>query len=386
MGVASWALVALGLFPQPAFAEDLRVAFFRPVLGTPVFGEVEVEVDVQAPEPVTVDLFVDGRRVGSKAVAPYVWTVDVGHDNAEHTFKALAIGRSGMTETAELRTEALRVDERVDVSLLQLYVTVTRNGRRVLDLDRNVFRVYDGGTAQHVVTFERGDVPITAALLLDASESMRGARFEAAVRGARAFIGGMRGLDEAKLVLFSDVMHENTAFTQDHEALVRPLHAVEADGNTALNDHLYLALRQLDDRQGRRVVVLFTDGADLHSVLSMDEVLWAARRSQALIYWIRLEDGDVREFSTAWRNAEANRHELENLEEAVLQSGGRVTRLERVGEIEAAFADIVQELRAQYVLGYYPSVDRDDGAWRKVDVNVRGGGYKVRTRGGYVDF
>ncbi len=379
-------LLVFALFPQPLHAQDLSVMFFRPSTLDPVFGEVEVEVDVQAPEGVTVDLFVDGARVGSMATPPYVWTVDVGRENIEHRFKAVAVGHSGVTKTTSISTPAIHVDESIDVNLRQLYVTVSRGDRRVLDLDEADFRVFDAGSRQDIVTFARGDVPITAALLLDASESMQGERFEAALRGGEAFAHGMRDLDEAKLILFSDLMLESTPFTNEAVELMAPLRGVEASGNTSVNDHLYLALRLLDVRQGRRVVVLFTDGADLHSVLPMEDVLWVARRSQALIYWIRLEENENSpRFSTSWRDADGNAVEVAMLEKAVRESGGRIEVINRVSAVESAFRGIMDELREQYVLGYYPSRDQNDGSWREVTVDVGHRNLQVRSRDGYVD-
>lgn len=379
-------LLVLALFPQPLQAQDLSVMFFRPSTLDPIAGEVVVEVDVQAPEGVTVDLFVDGARVGSKAVPPYTWIVDVGSENIEHRFKAVAVGHSGVTKTTSISTPAIRVDDSIDVNLRQLYVTVTRGDRRVLDLEESDFDVFDAGKRQEIVTFARGDVPITAALLLDASESMQGERFEAALRGGEAFARGMRDLDEAKLILFSDLMLESTPFTNEPSQLTAPLRGVEASGNTSVNDHLYLALRLLDVRQGRRVVVLFTDGADLHSVLPMSDVLWVARRSQALIYWIRLEEGEPPlPFSTAWRDADGNAVEVAMLEKAVRESGGRIELIHEVSAVESAFRGIMEELRSQYVLGYYPSNDSNDGRWREVEVGVGHRNLDVRARGGYLD-
>jgi len=379
-------LLVLGFFPQPLQAQDLRAMFFQPSTLDPVSGEVAVDVDVQAPEPVTVDLFVDGVRIGSRSVAPYQWMVDVGRENVEHHFKAVAVGRSGVTKITAISTPAIPIDASMDVNLQQLYITAMKNGERALDLVEDEFRILDSGSPQHIVTFARGEVPITAILLLDASESMRGSRFEAALSGSVAFARGMRELDEAKLVLFSDQVLEATPFTHDPAALIAALGGVEAAGNTAVNDHLYLGLKLLEARQGRRVAVLFTDGADLHSVLPMRDVLWATRRSQALIYWIRLQETEAApRFSTAWRDSDANAAEVAALEQAVRESGGRVATISAASEIERAFRGIMEELREQYVIGYYPSLENNDGRWHHVEVRIDRRGVKVRTRGGYID-
>ena len=372
-------------------ASALDVTILSPSGMETVFGRVEVKAEIflDAGEPVDeVVLFVDGKARGRLTAPPWSWQVEVGDENREHVFRVEARGPSG-TKVSTVETPAIRVDEEVAVELQQLYVTVSHDGERVLDLDRSAFRIFDDGKEESMVTFARGDVSLTAVLLLDSSESMRGDRLRAALQGSRSFVDGMKGNDEAMVMLFSDQLLRSTPFTQDGEVLRQSFEGARASGNTAVNDHLYLGLKLLDERQGRRVVVLFTDGADLHSVLDMEDVLWKARRSQALIYWLRLDDGGdrYRSFSTAWRDADGNRQELEALEKAVRQSGGRITELGDLSEVDGAFRDILAELREQYVLGYYPSTVANDGSWHEVKVRIPGRReLDVRTRDGYVDF
>ncbi len=238
------------------------------------------------------------------------------------------------------------------------------------------------------MTFEGGEVPLTAALLVDASLSMAGPRLVAAVKGAQAFVAGMLPLDEAMLMLFSDRLLHRTPCTGDPAVIAQALGAVEAHGGTALNDHLYAALERLERHQGRRVLILLSDGVDIESVLSIEDVLWKAERSQSAVYWIRLQEAGapaVVARMSAWRGPEDHRRELAGLSRLVRRSGGRVVDLSRIEDAPTAFGEILAELREQYVLGYYPSVDLDDGSWHQVRVNVRGLGYRVRTREGYVD-
>jgi Ca-activated chloride channel family protein len=239
-----------------------------------------------------------------------------------------------------------------------------------------------------LVTFARGDIPLAAALVLDASGSMAGERLEAALAGAKTFVRGMRELDEAAVFLFSDDLLRSTDFSGDSRVHEVALDQVEARGRaTAINDHLYMALKQLDTRQGRRVVLLLSDGADVHSVLRMEQVLWKAQRSQALIYWIRLEEEgryDGGRFNSTWRNYLDNEKEWDLLEQSVKDSGGRIVRAS-VSGVEDAFKEILAELREQYVLGYYPSNIRNDGSWHGVKVRASGGSYNIRTRNGYID-
>jgi Ca-activated chloride channel family protein len=170
-------------------------------------------------------------------------------------------------------------------------------------------------------------------------------------------------------------------------ALLGGLDGVEATGGTALNDHLYLALKRLEERKGRRVLILLSDGVDSHSALPMRDVAWLARRSRALIYWVRTDprQGEGMRYS-AWKGAQEYKDEEALLAKTVTETGGRIVTLDRIEEAEAAMRGILQELREQYVLGYYPSVIKHDGNWHDVDVRVNRGGIRLRHRDGYIDY
>jgi Ca-activated chloride channel family protein len=265
---------------------------------------------------------------------------------------------------------------------------VTESNRRVLNLKRDDFRIFDDGVQQEIVTFESGEIPLTAAILLDCSLSMKGDRIAAALHGAEVFLEGMHSLDRAMIMLFSDRLLRQTEFTEDRERLDRALADVTAAGGTSINDHLFMALSRLETEQGRRVIVLFSDGSDVQSVLPMAEVLQKARRSQALIYWIYLREpgkSDIPSYTTPWRDVEANREEFRTLKETVIESGGRIEEAESIEALDEAFAGILSELREQYVIGYYPSRAVGDGSWHDVKIRLEKRG-SVRTREGYIDY
>ena len=279
----------------------------------------------------------------------------------------------------------------MEVRLRQLYVTVTRSSSadsaRVLDLEQGDFEVYDNGKRQEIADFGKGEVPLTTVLLLDTSESMQGERLEAARRGASVFLAGMRQDDEASLVLFSDRLLRATKFTGDRAELEQALAETEASGGTAVNDFLYMSLKLLDARIGRRAIILLSDGFDVHSVLPIDDVLWKARTSQSIIYWIQLDERQKEtSFSSAWRDHVGNDHEYKDLKKTVLESGGRILKIDKASQLENAFANVLRELREQYVLGYYPTDSKKDGKWHPIKVDVKRSGIKVRVREGYVDY
>ena len=153
-----------------------------------------------------------------------------------------------------------------------------------------------------------------------------------------------------------------------------------------------LGLKELEVRQGRRVVVVLSDGIDAHSVLSPAEDMMAkARHSQAIIYWLRLPmgqrgtDAPFPSLSSSWRNSDEYEESYKLLEETIEESGGRIEPIDSLEAIEPAFRGIVKELREQYALGYYPAEARYDGSWRQVRVKVSRPRLKVRTRDGYLD-
>ncbi len=391
--VIAWPRIAL---PQDDESEGLAdtdildVAITSPPPGQALFGEVEIEADVYPPENVArVEFLVDGKSIGEVDAAPFRVQADLGQENREHRFEVKAFSPSGQMVDALLISPSIHVDGEVVAELQQLYVTVTAGGaRRILDLAEEDFAIIDNGDRQETVTFARGDVRLTAAILIDSSVSMRGERLRYALRGATAFVGGIRPIDDASILLFSDRLLHATPFSHDSSVLTAGLGSLKAAGGTALNDHLYLALKRLEHQQGRRVIVLLSDGIDSHSALRMAAVTWLARRSRALIYWLRTDPrSEARKSrSSAWKSPASYRSEYEQLTRTVLETGGRIVTLNRIQDAETAFREILKELREQYVLGYYPTVSRGDGKWHRVTVRVRRGDLQVRTRGGYVDY
>lgn len=377
-----------------AGAADVWVRIAEPHNGAFVIGEVEIVAEVTAAEPVEgVEFRVDGRTVGMLTAPPYRMRVDLGADNAAHVFEVIARAVAGGEARDRIETQPVPIAGEVEVELQQLYVTVSRQSERVLDLRPEDFAIVDERAPQEVVTFALGDIPFTAVVLIDASASMAGEKLQSAMEGAVAFVDGMQELDQAKVMVFSDRLLNTTPFSNVEEVITAGLATARAAGGTALHDYLYVALKLIEQRQGRRVIILLSDGVDSHSVLSMRDVAERARRSQALIYWIRLRragsaeaDDEAVRLSSAWRTSAEYRQQFQLLKDTVARSGGSIHSIESTDQIEPVFLGILRELREQYVLGYYPSNRRNDGAWHGVDVKVARPGVEVRVAEGYIDF
>lgn len=388
MRAACWIVCLVSLAAGPASAGSIAVTITSPTGDHAVFDRVEVAADIRADEPVErVEFFLNGRRFATATQPPYRVWVDVGEENLPRHFTVIAIGSSGTRVGAAVSTPAVEIDLVVDAPLQQLYVTASREDRPILDLGRTDFLVFDNGVEQEIVTFEHGDVPMTIAMLVDVSVSMRGEQLQVALDAARGFLSRLTPLDEALVMTFSDRTHRVTTSSSEIGGLAAALENLQSGGGTSLNDNLYLALRLLDRRQGRPVIIVLSDGADTLSFLTMEEVLWKAHRSNAVIYRIHLHPSGIRSvpLATSWRSTESHADEVGGLEAAVADSGGRVTALARLGELEQALDDVLQELRQQYVVGYYPTDPKDNGTWRPVQVEVSAPGIDIRTRAGYVD-
>ena len=388
MKVLLWFLSVLSTAGGLVVAQEIEVTITSPTGDHAVFDRVEVTALVEAQVPIErVEFFLDGRRFATVARPPYSAWVDVGEENAVRHFTVIAVGSSGARVGAAVSTPAVEIDFVVDAPLQQLYVTATREDRPALDLQQTDFRILDSGVEQELITFERGDVPMTIAVLVDVSESMRGEQLRVALDAARGFLSRLSPLDEALILTFSDRTHRLTTSSSEIGGLAEALDDLQPGGGTTLNDHLYLALRLLEGRQGRPVIILLSDGADTLSFLTMEEVLWKVHRSNAVIYRIHLHPIGIRSvpLATAWRSTEEHADEVEGLEEAVDDSGGRVTALARIEELEQALDEVLLELRQQYVLGYYPTDPKDDGTWRPVRVEVGKPDIELRTRAGYID-
>jgi Ca-activated chloride channel family protein len=381
------ALLAVGLVAAPSLA-SIDILVLSPRSNRPVFGAVKVEAQVLSGEPLEeLTLHVNGEEVARWTKEPFTAVIDVGYDNVAHVFEFTARDVYGNEAERRVVTEKANYGEELTLQLQQVFVTVTRGGRRVEELTREDFEVSDDGASQKIVTFEGGETPLTAALLLDTSFSMRGEHLTAALAGARVFLDAMRPLDRGKVMLFSDATLASTPFSEDPGSLEGAVGGAEAGAGTAVNDHLYLALLQLQQQAGRRMIVLLSDGVDVESVLDVDDVLWKAGRLPVLVYWIRVDADASKRLSyySLWRDPATHRRELDGLEELVRRSGGRIVEIRSIEEAPVAFRGILDELRGQYVLGYYPSDNRNDGRWHDVEVKVVRARGQARSSQGYYD-
>jgi Ca-activated chloride channel family protein len=272
---------------------------------------------------------------------------------------------------------------RAGVDVVSLSVTVTDPaGRYVAGLAPGQFQVFEDGVPQDVSYFSRSDVPVALALLLDTSASME-ERMATAQDAAVGFARRLHPGDVAELIAFDRTVRIVQAFTGDQAALERAIRSTRAADATSLYNAVYVSLRELKkhraarDRDIRRqAIVVVSDGADTSSLVSYDEVLDLARRSETAIYTIGLRSKAESE-SRAFHEAEFVLRQLAR------ETGGRAFFPDRVEDLVGVYTQIADELASQYVLGYISRNAKRDGAWRRVVVRVDRPGATARTRPGY---
>jgi len=297
-------------------------------------------------------------------------------------FPLLALALSVLPVPARAQPAAGRPVFPADLSAVNVTVAVRdERGRLVSDLSREDFVVREEGRPQEVQLFARAFEPgqdetlaLDLGLLLDTSESMlQELRLsqEAAVR----FLDAIPRARELFTVFFSDDIHLSRYDSENQQGLIERILDAKGGGNTALYDAIAVYLSRVQGSPGRKVLVLFTDGEDSDSRLTMSEILDLVRSSSVTVYPIAFTQG----FRAGTSRGFLPMAFLRRLAE---MTGGQVFTPQTSKDLPVIYEKILDELKAQYVLGF--ASDRPgDGKFRKLKVEVRGKGLQVRHRTGY---
>jgi len=264
----------------------------------------------------------------------------------------------------------------VDVVMVTATV-VDSNGRLVTDLPREAFEIYEDGDQQTVTQFTNERVPIGLGLLLDVSDSMFGQRIVDARLAVERFLFELLSpSDEFFLLAFNHAPHLLTRWTNTADVMRQALEEIKPSGGTAIYDAILSSLPMINQRNRQRAaIVVFSDGADTASDAAIADVRASLLRSDAFVYAVAIDSPKRQPINTRVNPAALN--EITN------QSGGHTAVVQDAEGLAVATAKIAEELNSQYVLGY-SSARATDGKYHSIRVSVRGGGYKVRARNGYV--
>lgn len=282
---------------------------------------------------------------------------------------------------------AQNADITVDVPLVDMAVSVLdEDGAPVFGLEQEHFRVFENGVEQEIILFKQEDVPISVGLVIDTSGSMV-ARREKVAGAALVFLAESNQQDETFIVTFNDTAFLEQRFTGSLATLVDTLDNLDARGETAMNDALWVSLDELENeaRMDKKALLVITDGEDNASSYGVNPVMERLRDTDATVYIIGLlELNDDRGGLFRRSPSSQARRTLRDLAEA---TGGQAYFPETLDEVEEICRIIAHDLRNHYTIGYTPTNSDDDASWREIEVEVNAPrGFpdlEVRAREGY---
>ncbi|MDQ4120667.1 MAG: VWA domain-containing protein [Acidobacteriota bacterium] len=299
---------------------------------------------------------------------------------------------------------------KVETNLVTLPVSVLdRDGRFISNLEQQDFQIFDNGVQQKIEYFQSVESPFTVILLIDVSPSTQ-YHIDEIQDAAIGFINQLRPEDKVIVVSFDENVHVLSPITNDRKVLEEAIYQTDFGGGTSLFEAVdFVINRELKQIEGRKAVVLFTDGVDTTSYrASYQTTVHDAQETDALIYPIRYDtyrppqpqqtqqeqqqqgiSSNRTSVTIGGRNvllgpASREQHETGRryLEELARNSGGRT--VEALNNLSGAFSNIAEELRRQYSIGYYPEKTGQKGERRQIKVRVMRQNVVVRTKSGYI--
>ena len=253
---------------------------------------------------------------------------------------------------------------KVNVKLDSVFATVTNSaGAPVSSLKDEDFQVFEDGKLQKIAVFHReSELPLYIVVAIDTSLSTRGDQkleLESARRFARAIL---RPIDGLSLFEFSEIVDQVTPFTADVRVIDRGINHIRSGAATALYDALYLGSEALQQRRGRKVMVVITDGGDTVSQISYRDAVRAAQEAEVILYSIIIVPIE----NSAGRDI-GGEHALVQLSR---DTGGKYFYASGLEQLDAAFRQISDELRTQYLIAYYPSARLSDSDFRRIEIRI----------------
>jgi Ca-activated chloride channel family protein len=325
---------------------------------------------VPAEAAASMTFFVDGRQVCVLTRPPFECEWDAGPALGEHQVRAVATLTAGGRAVQTIRTKAVSVTEKVNVDVVQVTVTVSDgHGRFVRNLPRSAFRVLEDGKPQGITHFTSEDVPLEIVVAIDISGSMTPA-MPKLKKAVKEFLKDVPNQDLVTLLGFNDSIFTLTRKAGDVAERSRAVDRLAPWGSTALYDVILRGVEMLGRQTGRKALIVFTDGEDQGSHATINDVERRLQSSDVTLYMI----GQGRGVSL-----ETLKKVMERLANP---TGGRALFTDSIDELHDSFADLLDELSNQYLLGYEPINTKHDDVWRKIKVEVDGH-HEVRARQGY---
>jgi Ca-activated chloride channel homolog len=356
--------------------DPFRVRIVSPRIAVNIHGPTRVEMAVNVPDGKKLDnvqLFYNDTPVSTLYGPPYVQTVDIPATQGVAYIRAVASLKNDPTPPVEdlVMINTPQFMEEVNVHLVELPTTVIVNGRPDNTLQESSFRVLDEGKPVKISKFEHvKNLPLSIGMAIDTSASMTQRMSEAQKAGAQFFKNVLKSGDKAFLVSFdtqAQLIQKWSTKLSDVNAGLSKLRAEEA---TALYDAIVYSLYNFVGVRGQKALVVITDGRDNASKFSFDQAVEYARRAAVPIYGVGIGIGAT--------DIDA-RYKLGRF---CAETGGNLYMIDRAEDLHRIYGEIQDELRSQYVLGFYPADGvKPGGKWREVTVRVSEG--KAKTIRGY---
>lgn len=292
---------------------------------------------------------------------------------------AVLLAGTAVLATSTIESAAPRQDQPIfksSVRTVPIYATVVdASGRLVPDLERGDFSILDNGKPADVTLFSNDSQPFSAVVMLDTSASMT-ANLKLLNRAAEQFLLRLLPVDRAQVGAFNDKIQLSGTFTNDRDELIGALNDLYFGNPTRLNDGIAAGLDALKGREGRRVVLVFTDGEDTSSRTGFRTVLERARDEEVMVYSIGLES----EYFNGQRVVRSR--PSRDLRKIADETGGGYFELTKTADLAPTFTRVAQELRSQYLIGFAPA--NLDGKVHKLEVKATRPGMTVRARRSYL--
>jgi Ca-activated chloride channel homolog len=280
---------------------------------------------------------------------------------------------------------------RIETSLVSIPVAVLDGqGRFVPGLRKDDFRIFEDEVEQEIEWFAAVEVPFHLVLLLDTSRSTV-FRLEDIQQAAIDFVDQLRPQDRVMVISFDDAVGVDSEFTRDRRQLRQAIRNTRTGTTTRLYDAVELAITErLDEVEGRKAIVLFTDGTDTASRLANSRsTVMRIEESDVLVYVVQYDTDNDLQNLVLGRGVviggmkSEERRDSGYLRELAERSGARLYRTENLQSLDRAFRQIAGELRNQYWLSYYPTKAARDGSYRRLRVSVNRSNVVLRAREGY---
>jgi VWFA-related protein len=352
-------------------AQEPEIRILSPGEDAFLTGPTLLRAKVAPPDAVaSVTFFVDGRQVCVLSREPFECDWDAGPSISEHQVRAVATLSSGGRIVHTIRTRGIGYNEKVNVDVVQVTVTVSdRRGRFVAGLPQSSFHVFEDNRPQTITHFASEDVPLELLVAIDISGSMAPS-MPTLKKAVKEFLGQVPARDQVTLLGFNDSIFTLTRKATEQTERARAVDRLAPWGSTALYDVILRGVEMLGRQNGRKALVLFTDGEDQGSHATINDVERRLQTSDTTLYMIAQGRGVT---------LESLRHVMERL---VQPTGGRALFTDNIDELHGAFSELLDELSNQYLLGYSSSNNKRDDSWRKIRVDVDGH-HEVRARQGY---